>query len=205
MRYFFSLSLLSHWDAIFILPYIVFVFYHQYKKGKLTGILKFIVVSLLFTLPYVIPFAYNLAKNANSLDYFKSRIDYGTNFSERFSDYYFRIELYNPFILVYLYLLCIPISFIFIKKSRGIILWFLLVSGFFLIIIKRPGTHIYNFFYSGSIILGYTFGYLISNFKKYLRFVFVTLTILIISFLYYQSYKLFVEVSVEYPRKPEDI
>lgn len=222
----FSLSLLSHWDVIFIIPPVVVIFLWFLKSTEFDRKfkVKLLVVNFLFgcfvLLPFLIPYIkYQLATPDNAR-YFSRRIELGHVNYLRYKEL---IELYNPFVALWVYVIGGVLGALFIRKSYLFVAWFLSAYLFFELFVRKPGTHIYNFLIPvfvlvaiGVVNVGDYFEVLlgkISAFKKkrwkivpkLLGSIPVLLFLIIIGFLYYQSYIIFIDHKVEYPWSREVI
>ena len=131
---FFTLSLLSHWDAIFILPYIIWVFI-QKRDFKLI-IISGLISVLLFS-PFFVPFAlFNFVTGENHEDYFSTRI--GTKDTLNLNEVRVKNSLYNPFLFTTFCLVFLLISLVWIKEYYIFWIWFLTAAIAFVFFIKTP-------------------------------------------------------------------
>jgi hypothetical protein len=200
---FFCLSLLSHWDAVFILPAIVYFFVLYLKrtdvdkKEKKLFVLKNIFMGLLILLPFLIPYTYNQLGIQKNVNYFNTRVglsDY------TFLEHKFIFDLYNPFFAFEIYITILLISLFFIKKNHWVFAWFILNLLLIRVFMAKPGTHIYNYLIPIMVISGIAINELMKKSKKLLfKVPVIAIMLLSISVLYYQSYMIFVDHSKEYP------
>ncbi len=220
---FFCLSLLSHWDAIYVLPFVCLILLRDvlFKKNvpsklkKKFLLLNFLVIASL-ALVYLIPYLKYFLNSAENQAYFQGRVSPSlitfSKFIDRIKFIIFRIKLYNPLIFLESYLLLLVVSFLFIKKTYFYLLWFVSEILIFTLIFTNPGTHIYNIFIPllTCISLGinqvliFIFKGKIKNEKKFRIFIPFALLFLIV-FLYYQSYLVFVDHTNEYPWRKKTV
>lgn len=199
---FFSLSFLSHWDAVYVLVPIIYFFVKfllrddiskQYKKRVL--IYNFVLGCLLL-LPFLIPFVLHHSASPSSVDYFTRR--YGASkYGLELHEYIF--ELYNPFFTLPVYLVLLGLSALVVRYKPLFFIWFIvnfIAIRFFMI---NPGTHVYN--YLLPLIFLYTLlsSYLLTFLSVKLKYLFAIVMFVVCGVFYYQSYMIFVDHTVEYP------
>ncbi len=206
---FLCFSLLSHWDAVFVLvPAAVLVFKYvvfggQRKKAKYSSLGALLLPVIVVLLPFIINYANNALVDSSNMGYFRSRIGVTELSVERvmgkLTDYIEKIELYNPFIYLYAMGILAFAGIVGSKRPFPYFYWFLLTLGIFLFFVEKPGTHVYNLLYPLSVLAAFGAQYFYQLFKSILsKAVFVALTALFL-FLAYQNYLLFVDVKVDYP------
>ena len=141
-------SFYSHYDAIFFLVPIIYIFFSQSDRNYKEIILFFAApcaaVLSLFYLPYV----FGGYLFSNTVNYVARRIngsDYGSN-----SYSFYTFWIYNPLFLHFINITLSLLYILFIKpkdKIRDLFLyWFLIPFIFFNGVIANPGTHIHNYF-----------------------------------------------------------
>lgn len=203
------LSLLSHWDVIFILPPLVMIIVSFMRDSKFTKefkvklLLTNLFVGLLLVLPFLVPYLLNFGSVDVNQKYLVSRIGYylGSNIKS----YLFDIEFYNPFLAIWVYGLGGLLGAMMFRKNRIFLVWFLVNILFFELFVRRPGTHIYNFLIPLFVLVAFALSWMIKVANRYVRVIPILLTTFIFVFLYYQSYLIFVDHSVEYPWRKEKI
>lgn len=220
---FFCLSLLSHWDAIYILPFVFLILLKDvlfkktlpFKLKKKFLLLNFLVVAFLALL-YLIPYFKYFLNSAENQAYFQGRVSPSlitfSKFIDRIKFIIFRIKLYNPLIFFEFHLFLLAVSFLFIKKTYFYFLWFVSEILIFTLIFTNPGTHIYNIFIPllTCISLGinqvFIFPVKAKKGNEKIFRIFVPFVLLfLIGFLYYQSYVVFVEHTKEYPWRKKTV
>ncbi|MFC1624960.1 ArnT family glycosyltransferase [Patescibacteria group bacterium] len=199
---FWCLSILSHWDAVFIFPVILIIFVkYIVRKDVVTAskwklIISNVMFGCLLLLPFLIPYLkYQLDSPENS-DYFQRRIEIGHSLSDR---YKLLITLYNPFATFSFLIVAGILGVLFLGKSWIFILWFLFSYFFFELFFRKPGTHIYNFLIPAFILSGIGIYNLIDGLSGVLKKVLIFIVSLILGLLFYQTYFIFIDHVREYP------
>jgi len=202
----FSISLLSHWDAVFFLPPIIY-FYSLFlvskdteKVIKIRITVKNILLGCILLLPFLIPYVYNQLSNPANIDYFNRRIGLD-NYS--LDKHKFIFELYNPYVTIY-FLPILAYLGLFNKK-KGLLLgaWFFLNFAIIFFFMEKPGTHIYNYVIP-AIFLAVS-GISLLHKNKNVFIAFLPPLIIALVFLFYQSYVIFVDNAKEYPWDENEI
>jgi len=205
---FWCFSIMSHWDAVFIIPIVVWFFISFLKNNKFSIAYKIRVLiynfllGCLVLLPFMIPYVIFHLNNIPSSGYFERRIGFGYSNNKIYKMF---IDLYNPFVTFWLLITLLFSALVKFKKVAAYFVWFLFSYILFELFVRKPGTHIYNFLIPVFIISGFGFEYLLSRFKKKkFKIVFGALGLFIGAFLFYQSYLIFVDHRKEYPWAPEE-
>jgi len=196
---FFAFSLLSHWDAVFILPYIIYVFTKQQS-------FRLIILSLLLTLvlfmPFFVPFAlFNFVQGEHHQDYFETRV--GVRNELNLSQVRFKNTLYNPFLFTIFCVFMLVISLVWVRKYLIFWLWFVTALAVFAFFVRSPGTHVYNLLIPLIIIVAIGFVELAELLPLDFRIIPAGLAAVVCAFLYYQSYLIFADLKVQYPWESE--
>jgi 4-amino-4-deoxy-L-arabinose transferase-like glycosyltransferase len=233
---FWSLSLLSHYDGVFIGPFAAYLIYSwwktsSYDKRKKLILLGFgagIFVAVLAS--FYIPFVLGLTDK--TLDYWSGRIT--GDVSGKISSSLYLFSVYQPIYVVHFYkilaglgALLTLLTFLqnkrFINKLIGkfhimtiynkkaliaLILWLLPAVFFMEKIVYIPGTHIYTYLIPLFVFLAFGL-YLVENVMRGVvginigRSVFIYGMVVLFTFIYLQSYAVFVDNKVEYPWREE--
>lgn len=204
---FFSLSVLSHWDAIFILPVIVITFIKYLKletdrANKIKLIAYNFAFGCLLLLPFLIPYVNYQLNDVDNQEYFKRRIETGHMNFERYTEL---INLYNPFVTYYFLIIFGFIGSLNIKKSFTFLVWFSFSYLTFEIYVKKPGTHIYNFIIPLIILSSYGVYFIYRFLPKIIKHIYGLLIFIISLFLVFQTYFIFIDHSKEYPWEQKTI
>lgn len=205
----FCLSLLAHWDAIYILPLIIYFFskfllskeYNSSYKIKL--LLINLVVGSLLLLWFLIPYAISLAQNVVNQEYLEKRFGLRDNFSNLKNIN--RWIVYNPFLSIYFYPVTAFIGALFSKKYFIFTLWVVFIIAIYTFFVPSPGTHIYNAVAPLAILSAIGIVKFIKLVPTKFKLLPVFLTIAALGFFYIQSYLILVDHRVEYPWKQEKI
>jgi len=229
---FWALSVLSHYDGIFIAPFVLYLLwewtkrYPEYKKR-----VKWVHLCLaggLFVLilaAFYVPFLLNISEDTKA--YWLKRISGG---NDRISSSIVTFKLYNPKVatsiyagLFIFYLAGMAGSIISglndkstraadtyqtVLKSIVVLLWFLFPWIYMESFVSLPGTHIYAYLMPFTILIALgllTAENLIKKMAgiKYGKLVCVAGLALVFLLLFYQSHKLFVDHTREYPWEQE--
>ncbi len=210
--FFFTIALYAHWYAVFaLIP--SFYFYIRYisnskvsKKDKIILTLLNTLLGLAITIPFFVPYLLNISNNAKNTSYAESILGKGASFLSR--DDYSQFLLYNPFITSYFYALFVPIGLFMAAKNRRnivFILWATLTILFFRFFVAYSGLHFYHMFIPLIIIAALGISWLLQITKGVVKKPFIVVISIIFLFLYFQTYKLFVEHKTEYPFENEKL
>ncbi|MBD3366283.1 phospholipid carrier-dependent glycosyltransferase [candidate division WWE3 bacterium] len=222
-----SLSILSHYDGVFIGPFVLYTFYRWIKTYEIKTMgqfLKaFILPSLMFTLllcAFYIPFILELSKS--TLSYWKGRIE-GTGGKISSSKYLFTV--YQPIYVIHIYFALAVLGalrilwklFIHFKNKNwdrmflyfSLGVWFVCAITFMEFFVNIPGTHIYTYLISLFWILGmgvmfiYELMKMIFSKIAFSDVLFWLGTGVVFLFIFAQSHQIFVEHGTEYPWRSE--
>jgi 4-amino-4-deoxy-L-arabinose transferase-like glycosyltransferase len=233
---FWALSLLSHYDGVFIAPFFAYLIYKWWissglkkrNKIRILGIsgLLFSVILASFYLPFI------LSLTDKTLDYWEGRLT--GEVSGKISSSMYLFSVYQPIYVVHFYKILavlgvlLSVASFVTKKSRvkqflekmsimtisnrkallALIAWIVPAVVFMEKIVYIPGTHIYVYLIPLFIFLAFGI-YLVENLMKEIvgknigRSVFIYGVIVLFTFIYAQSYAVFVDNSVEYPWREE--
>ena len=193
-------SFLSHWDAVFVVPYVIYSFL-SVRNWK-TIFLNFLL-GVLILVPFLHPFLNELSQNVSSQSYFFDR--FGLAGPGTISSLKFKIAFYNPFLFTVLAAALVLVSVVWIKRYVVFWIWFIATALVFTFLVKVPGTHVYNLVVPLSILASAGFTELVKLVRGQYKVIPVGLFLAALAFLYFQSYLLFVDPSHEYPWQQEKI
>ena len=201
-----SLSTLSHWDAVFILPPIIIFFakflldktFQKEYKAKLLGFNFLLGCALL--LPFLVPYIQTLRADTANQEYLWGRVGLRPDTDQNGN--VFTFNLYNPFLTIWLYTLLGFVGLLAYKKSYIFAVWAAFVLAIFTFFVHHSGTHIYNLAIPVIILAAIGFGETLRYIPNYFG---VVVALGMGGFLYYQSYLIFVDRKVEYPWERERI
>jgi hypothetical protein len=229
---FWALSVLSHYDGIFIAPFVLYLLWEWTKTypehNKRAKWMHLCLAGGLFVLilaAFYLPFLLNISEDTKA--YWLKRISGG---NDRISSSVITFELYNPEVVYAIYVgLFIfylagmaggVISGLKDKSTRAadtyqtafksifVLLWFLFPWMYMESFVSLPGTHIYAYLMPLTILIALgllTAEDLIKKMAgiKYGKPAYVAGLALVFLLLFYQSHKLFVDHTREYPWEPE--
>ncbi len=243
---FWAFSILSHYDGVFIAPFVGLLLINWFRRPDISKKLKLIhffnagFISIICLSLFYIPFA--LSVSNSTLSYWEGRIA-GTGGKESSSIYLFRV--YQPIYVIHIYLYCFIFGifslitskylpdislivgmgtqlkgnikglkdfFITNKKEAfrtiALLIWVLVPFIFMEVFVQIPGTHIFTYLIPAMIVIGLGVDYLLQASCKYLTtsFGYVVggfIILMFFSFIYLQTYQIFVDHAEEYPWEPE--
>lgn len=161
---FWGLAILGHYDGIFIFPFVFYILYQWYKdNSSIQKYLKHLTLAfsifLLMIAVFYIPFSFSVSETTKS--YWSQRIT-----EEAGGDSLSIFSIYNPTIIIYIYIILGLLSLFKFKSNFSVILWFLAPLFFMEVLIKQPRTHIYTYILPLSILIPYGLEVLRSFSKK---------------------------------------
>lgn len=201
-------AFLAHYDAIFIAPFVIYLLYrwfNQYRELTSATKLKHILISsslcLILTASFYLPMIFSATMDTQ--DYWASRLT-DTNEDTKPASSLLTFQVYNPLLVVYLYMIFGLFSLADIKKLVPLLVWFLVPWIILEIIIYEPGTHIYTYLIPASILIAFglvNIERLIhrlggQKYGKALRFLGVSMLFVFLASL---SHFLFIDHTPEYP------
>lgn len=180
-----TLSILSHYDGVFIAPFAFYLIYKWFKeinlskKQKITHFIIPAVISVLLLLSFYIPFVITISDATK--DYWLGRIQGGIGGKTSSSRYLFTV--YQPIYIIHIYTILFLLGVIFwfisllinVKKLSSkvrrylqgnflagfdvtmffILIWFGASVIFMEKFVDIPGTHIYTYLVPMCVVLGW--------------------------------------------------
>lgn len=248
---FWALSILSHYDGVFIFPFVMYLICLWFKNEILKGssLKKYIsnvqikpLAPLLFSgiifvgllALFYIPFVLHL--DAATLSYWGGRLE-GTG--GKISSSILLFSVYQPIYVKHIYTLLFLIGFVgiiisifnlnwikaliknknikvqfktillnqYVYKLGALLLWFFVPFIFLEVFVQIPGTHIYTYILPAIIVMSIGVEFIYNFLHKYLKTIGDIIApigiFIIFSFIFLQSYFVFVDHTVEYPWKNE--
>ncbi|MFZ5424987.1 MAG: ArnT family glycosyltransferase [Patescibacteria group bacterium] len=224
---FWALSILSHYDGVFIFPFVVYILVEWGKKYVFDVDEKFEHLKHLFLSLFIsgvlmalfyIPFIFAITDATAS--YWQGRI-VGTGGKIASSIVLFRV--YQPIYVFHIYTLLSVFGLgVLIKdylnlkeyKSIALITWALLPFLFLEVFVSIPGTHIYTYLIPLMVLMGigvkgierfmyYVSGRLAPIAKPIVRYINIAGILVIFTFIFLQVNAIFVDHTAEYPWEPE--
>ncbi|MDC0449163.1 glycosyltransferase family 39 protein [bacterium] len=210
---FWALSVLSHYDGIFIAPFVLYLLIGWWKKSEIQKLkLKTLLFSgltfLILVGSFYIPFIFSISSATK--DYWAGRIT--GDVSAKLSSSRYLFTVYQPIYAVHIYTILGLLGVLSLYKRRGALVWvfaWLLIPLLFLEkFVYIPGTHIYTYLLPAFVFLA--FG--VISIERAIKFVLKgdynivlrnTGLVMVLGFLFLQSYMVFVDNKTEYPWKDE--
>jgi len=199
---FWSMSILSHWDAVLILPMVLYIIIKGLRKDTKIIALNFLFGCLLI-LPFMLPYFLNFKTNDYNQVYLSKRTGFDLEYS-KFPLYKSLTEVYNPYIVIPFLISTSLISLLHFKKNLPVLIWFMTILILFELFVINPGTHIYNFLLPMFILSGSGVSYIVRT-NKYVKLITIPVTGSLLAFMYLQTYALFVDHAKEYPYESKTI
>ncbi|MEK7594973.1 MAG: glycosyltransferase family 39 protein [Patescibacteria group bacterium] len=201
----YAVAFLSHYDAAFTVVFALYFLYLWVKRGartlkyKLVWTFSSLVVFLLLTCSFYVPFVLNPSFSSGTTSYFETRLkgEEGKTTSTLIT-----YSVYNPLLSVYLLALSLMVALLFcFRKVLPVVVWFAFPFLILNFMVSVPGTHIFNYVLPASILSAFGLDFIAKQASKNKAFSYVVaLTVsLALGFLFYQSYVIFIDHTVEYP------
>jgi hypothetical protein len=238
-----AVSLLSHYDGVFIFPFVTYLLVLWFKNKEVSNKIKvkhFFIsgfLSAVILLSFYIPFVLSLS--VETKDYWANRITGAV--SEKLSSSKYLFSVYQPIYVIHIYTILAFLGVVFVLlgltsehvlkiknlpnaiksffthstehmqriqtspwRIYSLFIWLLISVWFFEVYVAIPGTHIYCYLVPCFILLAYgliTLESLVFKIFEYKIMMFLNSIGLVVlfTFIFLQSYWLFVDHSVEYP------
>lgn len=202
-----GISALAHYDAIFVAPFVVYIFISWWKKydktisktKRVVTIVFSALVTLAILSAFYVPYITNLTDY--QFDYWLGRLEDTTG---KISNSVYLFGIYNPIVMVEIYLGLVLLSLFKFKKLLPVLIWTAFPLIFMELITDVPGTHIYTYILPATILMA--FGLQVG--EKILKLLFnqetgKKISVLLISVLFVFSFLLshtvFIDHTPEYP------
>lgn len=211
-----SLSILSHYDGIFIAPMAFYLIYIWFKnsqgisyKSKLKHFVIAGIIASAFIALFYIPFIFALS--IATKDYWKNRLSGG---GEKISSSRYLFSVYHPIYIVHFYTLLSIFGTIRIipsikdLKIMSLLAWIALPLIFLEIIVNIPGTHIFNYLVPLTLLIAFGITLIEETMNKFLGIKLAQILVpiglaIIFLFMFLQSNAVYVDHSKEYPWENE--
>ncbi len=207
-----ALSILAHYDGVFIFPVAVYLFFEWKKKYGLNRkeffrVLPAGLIFIISLIAFYIPFVLTLSDATKS--YWLGRLNGVGGGKVSSSIYLFRV--YQPIYIIHIYValgvvgtVCSIVSGKFRSKTSPFIMWFLFPAIFMEALVSIPGTHIFTYLIPATILVGVGILFLEKIYDRFLKQVLFTYVkyscmFIIFLFMFLQSYFIYVDHKVEYP------
>ena len=209
-----SLSLLAHWDAVYILIPVSLIFVNFLLSRKFAWQFKAKVVAInvlvisLIVAPFMVPYLKTYLGNPDNQAYAMGIVGSGHLFEIDIKQFF----LYNPFLTYWIYVagavFGLVVSFWKTVKEKSMVwifpAWFLVILIISRFLISYAGLHFYNVFIPVTILCGIAVSG-ITGVSKRMKYILLLAVLGLLSFFYYQSYILFVDHFREYPMEVDKV
>ena len=211
--FFWALSILSHYDGIFIAPFAFILLIKDIRKKEFwAGVFVFVIMLAFFYVPFV------FSISDATLSYWRGRVE-GTGGKLSSSIYLFRV--YQPIYMIHIYIgltiLGVLSSCALLLKGLSknvkyifLLLWFLCPLIFLELLVNIPGTHIYTYFVPLFIFVGVGVAFVETTIHRFkfipgkLRNAAIYFGLFVaFAFTFAQSYQIYVDHKYEYPWENE--
>ncbi|TFI51957.1 glycosyltransferase family 39 protein [Mastigocladus laminosus UU774] len=149
-----SISILAHYDGIFIAPFVIYLIYRWYvncessHKNKQVQHLFFAgTIFLVLISIFYLPFFFSISESTKA--YWTERISKQSVSSTRI------FMTYNPLFIIYLYAALGLMGLSRIKENFSVLLWFLFPLLALETFVSNPGTHIYTYILPFSVLMAF--------------------------------------------------
>ncbi|TBR61613.1 glycosyl transferase family 39 [Westiellopsis prolifica IICB1] len=197
-----SISILAHYDGIFIAPFVVYLIYRWYVNVEsshqnnqvqhlfFAGTIFLVLISIFY-----LPFFFSISESTKA--YWTERISKQSVSSTR------TFMTYNPLFIIYLYAALGLMGLSRIKENFSVLVWFLFPLLALETFVSNPGTHIYTYILPFSVLMAFgleVFQKLIFNrFSAKFQYINSFCLSLIYISSFFLSHLLFIDNQKEYP------
>jgi len=207
-----ALGVLAHYDALLILPFVLYLAWEYHRKHR--SLKPAIVPAVLFSVAvatFYIPFALSISDGTK--DYWSNRLVGG---DDKISSSTYLFDVYNPWLAFALYaaLSGLGVAYLLYTVARRkarlrdafLLLWLSGVVIFFEVVVNLPGTHIFNYLMPLMILMGLGVTFVVDGLRfRPLRLAASAALVCAGVFLVAQSFALYVEHGESYPWEPEQL
>ncbi|WP_315790159.1 ArnT family glycosyltransferase [Fischerella sp. JS2] len=197
-----GISILAHYDGIFIMPFVIYLIYRWYIDFEptqrnqqllhlyLVGIILLVLVSIFY-----LPFFFSISESTKT--YWLERISKQKVSSTR------TFMTYNPLFIIYLYAVLGLLGLWKIKENFSVVLWFLFPLLALETLVSNPGTHIYTYILPFSVLMAFGLevfqAFIFNKFPAKSQYINnLCLSVIYVS-LFFLSHVLFIDNKKEYP------
>jgi 4-amino-4-deoxy-L-arabinose transferase-like glycosyltransferase len=217
-----ALSILAHYDGIFIAPFMLFLlirwfkaYYHENPKNTILTFIAAALLPIFLILAFYLPYFLSIA--SDTLKYWEGRISGSVSGKISSSKYLFRV--YQPIYVIHIYAALSALGFVYILYRAIVerrlsadyvflLLWVAAPLAFMEFFVSVPGTHIYTYLIPLTIVL--SLGLILIQKIVYLIFkerfgavIFQTCVTYVFLFMFAQMYAIYVDNYREYPWESE--
>ncbi|GAX44341.1 hypothetical protein NIES4075_53590 [Tolypothrix sp. NIES-4075] len=203
-----SLSILSHYDGVFIAPFVFYLIYRWYVDSNYSlnseklKLLSYAFSILLISLSiFYLPFFFSISESTKA--YWTDRISKQDVSSTRI------FMNYNPSFIIYIYLILGLLGLFRIKQNFSVLLWFLFPFLSLEILVSNSGTHIYTYVLPLCILMAFGLkvlqAFTLNKFPKQFKYINLVFSSFIYISFFLFSNLLFVDHAKEYPWETKNI
>jgi hypothetical protein len=149
-----GISILAHYDGIFITPFVIYLIYRWYvdcepsqENKQFQHLFLAGTIFLVSIFIFYLPFFFSISESTKA--YWLERISKQSVSSTR------TFMTYNPLFIIYLYAVLGLLGLLKIKKNFSVVLWFLFPLLSLEILVSNPGTHIYTYILPLSVVMAF--------------------------------------------------
>ena len=211
-----TVSILSHYDGIFIFPFAFYLLFQTFKGRSSSRKTLVLALTLFITLIAVFYIPFILSLSQNTLEYWQNRLSGG---GEKISSSRYLFTVYHPIYTIHIYTLLASLGLLsmlaqklkkrsFFDAAMFILIWFIVPAIFLELAVNIPGTHIFTYLIPLSFFIGYgvktikdcIFWFIKHNIANVLAYIGI---FIVFAFLFLQAYAVFVDHTNEYPWEEE--
>src|SRR3989344_5282848 len=158
-----TVSILSHYDGIFIFPFAFYLLFQTFKGRSSSRKTLVLALTLFITLIAVFYIPFILSLSQNTLEYWQNRLSGG---GEKISSSRYLFTVYHPIYTIHIYTLLASLGLLsmlaqklkkrsFFDAAMFISIWFIVPAIFLELAVNIPGTHIFTYLMPLSFFIGY--------------------------------------------------
>jgi len=156
---FWGVAVLSHYDGLFIAPFVIYLLCCWYTgdvnlpvRTRLKHMLLSSGICILIPAIFYVPFIFSISEGTRT--YWILRLQEPV-VVDTIRSSLVTFQIYNPFIVIYLYFAFGILSILKIKKTFPVILWFIFPWIVLEGVVYDPGTHIYTYLLPATILIAF--------------------------------------------------
>jgi 4-amino-4-deoxy-L-arabinose transferase-like glycosyltransferase len=156
---FWGVAALSHYDGLFIAPFVIYLLCCWYTgdvnlpvRTRLKHMLLSSGICILIPAIFYVPFIFSISEGTRT--YWILRLQEPV-VVDTIRSSLVTFQIYNPFIVIYLYFAFGILSILKIKKTFPVILWFIFPWIVLEGVVYDPGTHIYTYLLPATILIAF--------------------------------------------------
>lgn len=203
-----GVAVLSHYDGLFIAPFVIYLLYRWYTsyedlsvRSRLKHLLLSNSIFVLILVIFYVPFIFLVSEETRT--YWILRLQEPID-SDEIKSSLVTFQIYNPLIVIYLYVAFGLLSLLKIKITWPVILWFIFPLVVLDGVVYDPGTHIYTYLMPATILIAFGISVIEDGLEKvaggfYGRLLSKAGLAILFLFLFTLSHFIYVDNTPEYP------